>query len=60
MSRIHPTFIKHELNVLPKARPVKQQGRRFVTKQVDAIIKEVENLKKVSAIAEILYPELVI
>ena len=53
---IDPYFIKHELNVLPKARLVKEKGRRSSTKHVDSVIGEVEKLKETSAITEILYP----
>ncbi|GFZ10836.1 hypothetical protein Acr_22g0002340 [Actinidia rufa] len=31
---ITPNFIKHELNILPEARPVKQKGRRSTTEHV--------------------------
>ena len=41
MTGIDPNFIKHELNILPKARPVKQKGRRSATEHVDAVIEKV-------------------
>ena len=50
MPGIDLNFIKHELNILPDARPVKQIGRRSVIEHVDAVIGEVEKLKKASAI----------
>ena len=55
MPRIDPTFIKHELNILPKARPIKKRGRRSATEHVDAVIEEVKKLKEASAITEVLY-----
>ena len=55
MSRIDPNFIRHKLNVLSDARLMKQQGRKLATEYVDAMIEEVENLKEVSAIIEVLY-----
>ncbi|GFS42559.1 hypothetical protein Acr_00g0080540 [Actinidia rufa] len=51
-----PDFIKHELNVTPNARPVKQRGRRSAAEHVDAVIEEMEKLKEAKAIIEILYP----
>ena len=56
MPRIDPSFIKHELNVILEAYLVKQRGRRSATEYVDTVIEEVEKLKEVSAITEILYP----
>ena len=56
MPGIDPTFIKHKLNVLLEAHPMKQQGRRSAAEHVDAMIQEVEKLKETSAIAEVLYP----
>ena len=50
MPRINPNFIKHQLDVLPDARPVKQRGRRSIPKHVDAVIEEVEKLKETNAI----------
>ncbi|GFS42015.1 hypothetical protein Acr_00g0077690 [Actinidia rufa] len=52
MPGIDLNFIRYGLNVLLDARPVKQRGRRFVTKHVDTVIEEVEKLKKTSAITE--------
>ena len=43
MLGIEPNFIKHVLNVLPDARPVKQQEKRSVVEPVDVVIEEVEN-----------------
>ena len=56
MLGIDPDFIKHELNILLEARLVRQRVRRSKTKLVDDVIEEVERLKEVSAITEILYP----
>ena len=56
MSRIGPNFIRHELNVLSDIRPMKQQGRRSAIEHVDAVIEEVEKLKKASEITKVLYP----
>ena len=50
MPRVDPNFIRHELNVLLDAWPVKQRGRRSAAEHVDAVIEEVEKLK------EVLYP----
>ncbi|GFZ14607.1 hypothetical protein Acr_24g0007970 [Actinidia rufa] len=52
MPGIDPNFIRHELNVMPKARPVKQRGRRLAAKHVNAVIKEVKKLKEAKAITE--------
>ena len=56
MLGIDPDFIKHELNILLEARLVRQRVRRSKTKLVDDVIEEVEKLKEVSAITEVLYP----
>ena len=55
--KIDPNFIKHELNVLPEARLVKQRERMSATEHVDAEIEEVEKLKEASAIAEPRYSQ---
>ena len=55
MPRIDPDFIKHDLNVLLDARPVKQRRRRSAPEHVDAVIEEVDKLKKASTITEVLY-----
>ena len=55
MPGIDPTFIISELNVLLKAYPVKQRGRRSATEHVDTVIEEVEKFKEASAIANVLY-----
>ena len=54
MPGIDPSFIKHKLNIIFKARLVKQQGRRFAIEQKNAVIEEVEKLKDTSAITEVL------
>ena len=56
MSGINPNFIRHELNVMPETRTLKQRGRRSAPKHVDAMIEEVKKLKEIRAIIEILYP----
>ena len=53
---VDPNFIKNELNVLQGSQLVKHRGRRSVLEHVDAVIEEVEKLKKASAITEVLYP----
>ena len=53
---IDPNFTKHELKIMPNAQLVKQQGRGSGTEHVNAVIKEVENLKEANAIMEVLYP----
>ncbi|XP_057501675.1 uncharacterized protein LOC130785510 [Actinidia eriantha] len=53
---INPNFIRHELNIMPEARPVKQRGSRSMEEHDDTMIKEVEKLKESSAIIEVLYP----
>ena len=45
--RIDLNFIRHDLNVLSDARPVKQQGRRSTTEHVNVVIEKVEKLKEV-------------
>ncbi|GFZ05322.1 hypothetical protein Acr_17g0008940 [Actinidia rufa] len=47
MHKINLNFIRHELNVLPDARLVKQKGRRSATEHVDVVIKEAEKIKEV-------------
>ena len=56
MPGIDPSFIRHELNVLPDVRPVKQKGRRSAPEHVDVVIEEIEKLKEANAITEALYP----
>ncbi|GFZ12774.1 hypothetical protein Acr_23g0011590 [Actinidia rufa] len=53
---IDPNFIKHELNVQPDFRPVKQRGRRSAPEHMDAVIEEVEKLREADTIVEVLYP----
>ena len=55
MPGIDPNFIKHKLNIVPDARPVKQKGRRSAAEHVDVVIKEVEKLKEAKAITEVIY-----
>ena len=50
MLRIDPSFIKHELNVIPKTHPMMQRGRRSATEHVDTMIEKVGNVKEESAI----------
>ncbi|GFZ19911.1 hypothetical protein Acr_28g0006160 [Actinidia rufa] len=56
MPGIEPSFIKHEFNILPDARPVKQRGRRSTSEHVDVVIEEMEKLKETSEITKVLYP----
>ncbi|GFS40182.1 hypothetical protein Acr_00g0066980 [Actinidia rufa] len=53
MPGIDPNFIKHELNVQPNFRLVKQRGRRSAPEHVDAVIEEVEKLREADAIVEV-------
>ena len=46
MSRIDPSFIKHDLNIMPDSCPVKQRGRRSAAEHMDVVIKEVEKLEE--------------
>ena len=55
MPGINLNFIKHELNVMSKAHPIKQRGKRSSVEHMDAVIKEVEKVKEATAIIEILY-----
>ena len=56
MPEIDSNLIRHKLNILPDARPVKQRGRRSTTKHMYRVIEEVEKLKKASVIGKVLYP----
>ena len=56
MSKIDPNFIRHELNIMPKAHLMKKWGRRSVAKHVDVVIEKVKKLKEASAIIVVLYP----
>ena len=56
MPGIDPTFIRHELNVQPDFRSVKQRGRRSAPEHIDAVIEEVEKLREANAIIEVIYP----
>ncbi|KAA3473388.1 RVT_1 domain-containing protein [Gossypium australe] len=51
-----PQVIVHELNVLPKAKPVKQKRRKFVPQVVEALIQEVAKLLLVRFIRKVEYP----
>ena len=55
MPKINPYFIKHELNVLPDARVLKQREMRFVIENIDLVIEEMEKLKEASAITKVLH-----
>ena len=54
MPRIDPSFIKHELNVMPKAWLVKQRGKRSSMEHVDIVLEKVKKLNKASAIRDVL------
>ena len=41
MSGINPNFIRHELNVMAEACPMKHRGRRLTAEHVDAMIEGV-------------------
>ena len=55
MPGIDTSFIRHELNVMPEAQPVKQQGSRSAVEHVDAVIEEVGKLRETNAVTKILY-----
>ncbi|KAF5449295.1 hypothetical protein F2P56_029759 [Juglans regia] len=57
MSGIGEEVIKHELNVDPKVRPVKQKKKKFSTEKYEAITEEVDRLLAVGFIKESHYPE---
>ena len=53
---IDPNFVKHDLNVLPKARLVKQRGRRSTPEHVDTMVEEVKKLKEADTITYVFKP----
>ena len=55
MLGIDTNFNKHELNILPDARLIKQRKRRSTPEHVDVVIEEVKKLKEASAITEVLH-----
>ena len=56
MPGIDSSFIRHELNVMPEAHPIKQGRRRSALEHMDAVIEEVKKLQKSSEITKVLYP----
>ena len=57
MVGVNPVHASHKLNVIPLARPVRQQVRRFHLDLHQVIQAEVDNLLKPRFIREIKYPE---
>jgi hypothetical protein len=49
-------FVFHELNVSPKYKPVIQKARRTAPQHAKAVQEEVEQLLKIGAVREVLYP----
>ena len=52
MLGIDLSFIKHELNFMPKTWHVKQRERKSLVKHVDAVIEEVDNLNEADVIRD--------
>ncbi|XP_028061817.1 uncharacterized protein LOC114265248 [Camellia sinensis] len=52
MPSIDPSFICHQLNVFPNARPVIQRTRRSALHHAEVVAKEVKNLLEAGAIEE--------
>ena len=50
-------FVCHELNVSPEYKPVVQKARRTAPQHAEAVREEVEQLLKIGAIREVLYPQ---
>lgn len=57
MLTMDPQVIVHKLNVLLKAKPMKQKRRRFVPQVVEAIRLEVGKLLSAEFIREVEYPD---
>ena len=55
MPGISPEVDQHWLNIVPKARPVRQRPRKFALDQLKAIDNEVDRLKKVRFITKVQY-----
>ncbi|XP_028119497.1 uncharacterized protein LOC114316988 [Camellia sinensis] len=56
MPSIDPSFICHQLNVFPNARPVIQRTRRLALHHAEVVAEEVKNLLEAGAIEEVQYP----
>ncbi|XP_028087838.1 uncharacterized protein LOC114288517 [Camellia sinensis] len=56
MPGVDPSFICHQLNVFPDARPVIQRTRRSALHHAKVITKEVRNLLEARVIQEVHYP----
>lgn len=52
-----PSFIYHRLNVDPSYPPKKQKPQKFAKAHVEVVKEEVEKLKLVGAIKEVIYLE---
>ena len=50
MLGIDLSFIRHELNMMPEAQPIKQNGKWSAVKHIDIVIEEVDKLIEVDAI----------
>ena len=50
-----PSFIYHRLNVDPSYPPKKQKPQKFAKAHVQVVQEEVEKLKLVGAIKEVIY-----
>ena len=56
MPGVDPSFICHQLNVFPNARPVIQRTRRSTLHHAEVVAEEVKNLLEAGAIEEVQYP----
>ncbi|XP_028058581.1 uncharacterized protein LOC114262423 [Camellia sinensis] len=56
MPGVDPSFICHQLNVYPDARPVIQRTRRSALHHAEVVAEEVKNLLEAGAIEEVQYP----
>ena len=57
MVEINPMVASHELNIIPMARPVRQNVRRFHSDRHQIIQKLVDNLLRAGFIREVRYLE---
>lgn len=57
MVSINPDIAKHELNVDPTFKPIKQKRRKLCQDRAKAVSDEVERLTKAGSIMEVCYPE---
>lgn len=56
MPSINSKVAVHELNISPKANPIKQRKRQFAPKRWEVIQEEVDKLVKAGFICEVQYP----